>query len=334
MGGCMKNSAFTVEGATAGTQTGRESGHAATRLAAAIVALGMAAPLAPAIELREFIALPRPAPAHQVRYGAATSQAIDVFLPSGSGPHPVAIVIHGGCWADLPGANREQLRPLAAEWARRGVAVWSIGYRRANEQGGGYPSMYRDVAGAIDKLRVKSVRLGIDLRRSVLVGHSAGGHLALWAAARPSIAFDSPLSQHTDPLPIAHVVSVAGIGDLAAFAPRIPDTCGPGVRERLTGHGSDPFGDVSPARLALPGSIRSVVMVSGTADMLVPLHAARDYLRALSPQDAARVRLRDVAGAGHFDLVVPGTMASETVFEEVSRAVGLSTPTGMPEEAP
>lgn len=283
------------------------------------LALCALASSAGAVELREFLALPKTVPTHAISYGAAPSQGIDVFLPAGRGPHPVAILIHGGCWSDFPGAGREQLRPLAADWARRGIAVWSIGYRRANEAGGGYPHLYRDVATAVDRLRSEAPGLGIDTQRSVLAGHSAGGHLALWAASRTRLPPGSPLQQSGEPLPVRGVVSIAGVGDLAAFAPRLPGNCGRGILEKLSGGGPDAYADVSPAQLGLPELVRSVVMVSAAHDRIVPLRAARDYRNALDAGAASRVRLRDVAGAGHFDLVTPGTPASEAVFEEVQR---------------
>ena len=287
----------------------------------ALSALALCALTAPAgaADLKDFLALPRPAPTHEIRYGAAQSQGIDVFLPAGRGPYPVAILIHGGCWSDFPGAGREQVRSLAADWARRGIAVWSIGYRRANEADGGYPNLYLDVAAAVDRLRSEAPRLGIDMMRSVLAGHSAGGHLALWAASRTRLPAGSPLHQSSEPQPVRGVVGMAGVGDLAAFAPRLPGSCGRGILERLSGGGSDAYADVSPARLGLPDFIRSVVMVSATDDQIVPLRAARDYRNALPAKAASRVRLRDVAGAGHFDLVTPGTPALEAVLEEVQR---------------
>lgn len=281
------------------------------------LALGVLTSTAGAVELKDFLALPQPTPTQQISYGAAPSQGIDVFLPTGPGPHPVAILIHGGCWSDFPGAGREQVRALAADWARRGVAVWSIRYRRANEAGGGYPNLYLDVATAVDRLRSEAPRLGIDTRRSMLAGHSAGGHLALWAASRTRLPATSPLRQAGEPLPVRGVVSIAGVGDLAAFAPRLPGSCGRGILQRLMGGGSDPYADVSPSRLGLPENVGSVVMVSATDDRIVPLRAARDYRNALPAEAAGRVRLRDLTGAGHFDLVTPGTPAFEAVFEEV-----------------
>lgn len=290
-------------------------------MAAALACLGAFPLAAQAVDLKEFLALPKPAPTHTLRYGAAPSQGIDVFLPAGKGPHPVAILIHGGCWSDFPGAGREQVRALAAEWARRGIAVWSIGYRRANEAGGGYPNLYLDVATAVDLLRTEGPKLGLDLRRSVLTGHSAGGHLALWAASRSKLPAASPLRQAAEPLAVRHVVSMAGIGDLSAFAPRMAGSCGRGILERLSAGGSDPFADVSPSRLGLPAAVASVVMVSAAEDQIVPVWSARDYRTALPADAAARVRLRDIADAGHFDLVAPGTPAFEAVFEEIRRAV-------------
>src|SRR3712207_3162077 len=124
-------------------------------------------------------------------------------------------------WMNIQGAGREQLRHLGPELTRRGIAVWSIGYRRADEPGGGYPGTFQDVAQAIDRLRWDADRYGLDLTRTVLAGHSAGGHLALWAAARRHLPAASPLHQ-PDPFVPSAVISLAGIGDLKAFARFVP----------------------------------------------------------------------------------------------------------------
>ncbi|HEY5801586.1 MAG TPA: alpha/beta hydrolase, partial [Burkholderiaceae bacterium] len=185
------------------------------------------------VSLAQFIAIERAAPTLQLAYGAAPSQQIDVFIPAGQGPHPVAVLIHGGCWSAAT-AGREQLRHLGAELARDGIAVWSIGYRRANEAGGGYPGTYLDVADGIDTLRTHATRHGLDLARSVLVGHSAGGHLALWAAARGGLERGSALYRAAPYTPHT-TIALAGIGDLAAFRPQIPVICGDGIAEPLLG---------------------------------------------------------------------------------------------------
>lgn len=108
------------------------------RPAAILALIAVSASLAPCVadpvELSTFIALARPAPTAVLQYGPSDLQAADLFLPSGDGPHPLAILIHGGCWS-VTTAGREQLRHIGAELARREIAVWSIGYRRANEFG-------------------------------------------------------------------------------------------------------------------------------------------------------------------------------------------------------
>ena len=157
------------------------------------------------IDIPAFMAIPRPAPMAEIRYGPEATQAIDLFLPAGSGLFPVVVLIHGGCWS-VKTAAREQLRHLGADLARRGIAVWSIGYRRADEVGGGYPGTYQDVGIAIDRLRDEARRYRLDLSRTVLVGHSAGGQPgALGCGPRSASghkrparrqAFRSPQSRH------------------------------------------------------------------------------------------------------------------------------------------
>jgi acetyl esterase/lipase len=271
------------------------------------------------VELAAFVALARPAPTVVLQYGAATSQGVDLFIPGGSGPHPVAILIHGGCWSGTT-AGREQLRHIGAELASLGIAVWSIGYRRTNEDGGGYPGTFQDVGLAIDRLRSDAARYHLDLSRTVLVGHSAGGHLALWAAARDSLPAASPLYDAKPFMPRS-IISLAGIGDLAAFARFVPVHCGPGVLEKLipATTSSDPYAEISPA--ALPAPKGPVVMISGILDRLVPPYAAHDYARAMRQKQATSPELVDIPGAGHFDLVTPGTRAWTEITRRIDAAL-------------
>jgi acetyl esterase/lipase len=297
-------------------------------LALTAMSISSALHAADPVELSAFVTLERPAPTAVLRYGTADSQAVDLFLPSGpSAPfgdraraHPVAILIHGGCWRDLPGAGREQLRHLGAELASLGIAVWSVGYRRADENGGGYPGTFQDVGSAIDRLRSEAGRYHLDLSRTVVVGHSAGGHLALWAAARDHLATRSPLYGPHPFLPGA-VISLAGIGDLKEFARFVPLACGPGIIERLVPatDSADPYAEVSPAELPPPRA--RVVMISGILDRLVPPYVADDYARAMRRKHATAVELVDIPGAGHFDLVTPGTAAWEEVRSRIVAAL-------------
>jgi acetyl esterase/lipase len=272
------------------------------------------------VEREVFAALERPKPAAVLQYGPASSQAVDVFLPSGKGPHPVAILIHGGCWRDLPAAGREQLRPIAAELAKQGIAVWSIGYRRADENGGGYPGTFHDVATAIDELPSQAALYKLDAARTVVVGHSAGGHLALWASVRDRLPSQSPLRSKDAFVPGA-VISLAGIADLKTFGRFVPLLCGPGILERLVPQRAlpDPYAEISPAQLPPPPG--RVVMVSGILDRLVPPYVADDYARLMRRTHSRTVTLIEIPGAGHFDLVTPGTPAWKEVESRIVEAL-------------
>jgi acetyl esterase/lipase len=272
-----------------------------------------------------FIALDRPSPAIELPYGTYPSQRIDIFMPVAKGPHPVAILVHGGCWT-IRTAGREQLRHLGADLAERGVAVWSVGYRRADEPGGGYPGTYLDVALAIDRVRSDAGKLDLDLRKVALVGHSAGGHLALWAAARHGLPTASPL-RAADPFIPSTVLSLAGIGDLKAFAPQVPTICGPGVLEPLTTHSENGqrepvFDEVSPAMLPAPDA--KIIMISGILDRLVPPYIAHDYTAALARKANISIDRVDIPDAGHFDLVTTGTTAWNIVRGHILDALGIS----------
>ena len=295
------------------------------RATAALIAASAATVVhADPVELDTFAALERPKPAAVLQYGPASSQAVDVFLPSGKGPYPVAILIHGGCWRDLPGAGREQLRPIAAELAKLGIAVWSIGYRRADESGGGYPGTFHDVATAIDELRSQAALYNLDASRTVVIGHSAGGHLALWASVRNRLPAHSPLRSADAFVPGA-VISLAGIADLKTFGRFVPLLCGPGIIERLVPERAspDPYAEISPAQLPPPPG--RVVMVSGVLDRLVPPYVADDYARVMRRTHSRAVTLIEISGAGHFDLVTPGTPAWKGIESRIVEALSTGT---------
>ena len=276
---------------------------------------GIASHAAQPVDIATFIGLPRPAPNTEVRYGPAPSQVIDVFLPVGPGPHPVALFIHGGCWSEKT-AGREQLRHIGAELVDRGIAVWNIGYRRANEPGGGYPGMYQDIGAAVDLLRTAAPGHNLDLARTVLVGHSAGGHLALWAAARSGLPTSSPL-RVPNPFAPSEIISLAGIGDIKASASSI---CGPDIAERLKPPPPfDPavnlYADISPVELPAPEA--HVVMFTGVLDRVVPPFVAFDYALAMRKKGKPTIELTHLPDAGHFDLVTTGT----TAWFEVRKAI-------------
>jgi acetyl esterase/lipase len=164
----------------------------------------------------EVNAIPAAPPDHTLSYGNDANQFGQLFLPQGRGPFPVAVVIHGGCWKKF--ADLKNTLPMSDALRKVGVATWNIEYRRVDNEGGGWPGTYRDIGAAIDYLRTIAAKYRLDLQHVVLVGHSAGGHLALWAAGRHRLAASSALYAK-NPLPVSGVVDLAGPGRLQTLQP-------------------------------------------------------------------------------------------------------------------
>lgn len=275
--------------------------YAVLAMAAALAAFALIRNGASGVSYEELLARTPPRADARIAYGSGSLQFGDLYLPTGRGPYPVIVLIHGGCWlAELPGL--ELVAPMAGGLRERGFAVWSIEYRRLGHEGGGYPGTFEDVAKAVDELRTLAPRYHLDLRRVVAVGHSAGGHLALWAAARRRLPPTSALYVR-DPLALRGAVSLAGIDDLQAYRASGSDACGgPSTIDRLVGHRADGFADTSPARL-LPLGVPQAI-VSGSHDGIVAARFGHDYARKAG---AAGDPIDDIEipGAGHFDLIDP-----------------------------
>lgn len=261
-------------------------------------------------------ARPYPAPDAEVAYAGLPVQVGDLFVPSGGGPHPVVVLLHGGCWrAEY---DRMYLRHLAGALRDDGVAVWLPEYRRLGESGGGWPGTFRDVGAAVDHLRVLAPTHRLDLRRVAVAGHSAGGHLALWVGARQTLLPSGDLAM-PDPLPVRGIVGLAAITDLATYAARTG--CGASVPLLLGGAPAEVPARVAMASpVALGGSAVPTWLVTGTRDPIVPA-AQSDALVAAQPRRA--IAVRPVEGAGHFELVAPWTTAWPVVRHAVREALGL-----------
>jgi acetyl esterase/lipase len=235
--------------------------------------------------------LRRPASRH--RYGEHPQQCCDLYQPAAGGPHPVAILLHGGYWQGP--YTKLVMQPLCHDLARRGYAAWNVEYRRLGSDGGGWPQTFDDVAAAIDLLaELTDARL--DLERVVLVGHSAGGQLALWAAGRRELPAAAPGAAPV--VTAARVLALAAVSDL----PRAGD---PAVK-LLGGSPSE-----VPERWAQADPMRRIPLgvpvglVHGTRDATVGVQRSRDYAAAAEAAGAP-VTLIETHG-DHRALIDPGS---------------------------
>jgi acetyl esterase/lipase len=243
-----------------------------------------------------------------VRYGDLPDHVADVWWPGAAagdqGPDLV-IVIHGGFWRAQ--YTREEVRPMCAALAAAGYVVAATEYRRTGPVGGGWPGLLDDVRAGLQALPglVSGVWSGAGpLGRTRLIGHSAGGHLALWAGSQVAVPR------------LSRVVSLGGVCDLARA-----DELGLGAQgDRGAVHaflgGSpaeqpDRYGAADPMRLPPPGV--PVVLIHGTEDTVVPVELSRRYA-AYAAAAGAQVELVELAGIEHFGPIDPLSPAWPTVL--------------------
>jgi acetyl esterase/lipase len=222
----------------------------------------------------------------RLRYGDQDSQFVDFFPPAEGAGRPLVVMIHGGFWRvryDLLHAA-----PLCEAFAAAGLATANIEYRRVGEVGGGWTGTFDDVKFAVGFAREHAAEFGGDGSRTVVVGHSAGGHLALWVAAE-----------------IPDLAGVVGLAPVASLHQTLSDNAVAG----LLGGGPDEvperYAAADPAR---PSRVPRV-LIHGTADDTVPIALSREY--------AAPARIIEIPGADHFSVIDPGHAAWRVVIGEV-----------------
>jgi acetyl esterase/lipase len=244
----------------------------------------------------ELYGLPPQAPDRTLSYGTDPLQVVDLWLPAGAGPHPVIVMIHGGCWQTRI-ATRDIMNWIAADLRGHGVAVWNVEYRGV-DRGGGYPGTYQDVGAAADMLRDKAKELGLDLKRSIAIGHSAGGHLALWLAARPALkAGDIIRGAH--PMPIEVAISQGGLPDLDAAMKDRGGACGTDAPAKMAG---GHLNETSPP--AMPVGRASQILFNNDRDRVAPPALATAYAQLMTARGVV-VQMIVTPDEGHVELVAP-----------------------------
>lgn len=256
------------------------------------------------LTVKDLLMLNPPSPDFTIPYGNSPFQFGQLRLPEVKGPYPVVVVIHGGCW--LAEYDLQHISPLAAEITKLGYATWSLEYRRLGNPGGGWPGTFEDIADGLDLLQTLAAKHDLDLQRVVTLGHSAGGHLALWAAARRQLSANSRLYRD-DPVPILGVVSLAGAGDLAR--PEFQDVCGQAVQKLMGGSSievPDRYAQGSPLDM-LPLGVTQI-LIQGGKDPIISLASGQDYL-AMARKKGDACTLVVLPDAGHYELVIPSSFA-------------------------
>jgi acetyl esterase/lipase len=251
------------------------------------------------VSAEDILSKPQPKPDERVAYGADTNQFLEVRLPRTKAPYPVLLNIHGGYWRakyDLAHTGH-----LCEALRNADVATFNIEYRRVGNAGGGWPGTFEDIRAALRFVQQEHLRFRLDLNRLVVMGHSAGGQLALCLAAHePSVR---------------HAISLAGVVDLKkGFRLNLSNAA---VAEFLGGSPEavpDHYREADPMELTIPHARQW--LIHGSEDDTVPPDFSRDYVIA-KKHAGESVELVEVPHAGHFGLIDP----SAEWFDQVKRAV-------------
>ena len=274
----------------------------------------------------------------RIAYGDTPTSYGELSIPGGTGPFPVVMLLHGGCWLASLGAM-EDYRRMAAALRGDGIATWNVEYSRVGHDHGGWPGTFRDLGGALDYVAVLAGAHPIDLARVVILGHSSGGHFGAWLAARPKLPDGSDIKGAPKVAPAGAVINDAFID------PRVIDSrgvdgelyCGEPIIERLIGgdpsEKTDRMREISPLEW-LPWGMPQAYVVSSGRYPVTPYRALAqgrttlempDY-PALARASGDPIEVEIVENAGHFDFIhEPGTEGFKAVHRAVVKlADGLS----------
>ena len=251
-------------------------------------------PVGPNVSFTQVLELPFRTSDYRISYGDDPLQFGQLWLP-GSDSLGLLVFIHGGCWLNVYGIDHAQA--AGAALASAGYAVWSLEYRRTGDSGGAWPGTFNDVVAGINKV-MDLAQYGVSTEQLALIGHSAGGHLAVLAGARSELLEVEP----------DLVVGVAAITDVVSYSlgdnscqQATPSFMGGSAEEREVA-----FYEANPGN---HGVHPVTVLLHGDVDQIVPLS------QASLPGAITRIS----EGVGHFDWVHPGTTAFRELLKTLAR---------------
>jgi len=264
--------------------------------------------------------LTRPAPPADARiaYGDAPQHVADLRRPPGDGPHPAAITIHGGYWRNR--YSLDYLGHLCAALTGLGLVTWNLEYRRVGDPGGGWPGTFHDVVNGSRYLLDHADELGVDRSRVVVLGHSAGGHLASWLASLVNVPPGSEIAAGS--LPLLAAVPIAGVLDLhRAWELHLSDDA---VVELLGGTAAEvPERYAAGSPMALTPPPVPALVIHGDWDDDVPIELSERYHTALQAMGAISA-MPPLPRMDHFDVVDPTSRAWPTMARAIQALLDLS----------
>jgi acetyl esterase/lipase len=260
----------------------------------------------------DILTLPPPPADARLAYGSDPNQFLDLRLPSSKGkskaPFPLIINIHGGYWRAK--YSLDHAGHLCAALAAKGLATANLEYRRVGNEGGGWPGTFADIRSAYHFLVQNAPRHNLESGKIVVMGHSAGGQLALCLGAHePSVT---------------RAVSLAGVVDLQrAYQLHLSNDAVVEFLRGTPGEVPDHYREADPMQLSIPQARQW--LIHGSLDEVVPPDFSRDYVstkQKRSGKEKEDARLLEIPGAGHFDLIDPRSQAREQVEETVLTLAG------------
>lgn len=252
-----------------------------------------------------------PSPADdRIAWGDAPQQFADLRRPDGDGPHPAVIAIHGGYWRNR--YSLDYMGHLCAALTSQGAITWNLEYRRVGDPGGGWPGTFQDIVAGTRHLLDLADELGVDPKRVVVVGHSAGGHLASWLT---SLRAAPDAGEDGQPPSLLAAVSLAGVLDLhRAWELHLSDDA---VVDLLGGAPEQvPERYIATSPLAMVPPRAPQFVMHGQKDEHVPIELSQRYAEATMRMGGVATML-SIPNADHFDVVDP----ESSVWAEVASTV-------------
>jgi acetyl esterase/lipase len=254
----------------------------------------------------DILTLPPPPADARIAYGTDPNQFLDLRLPSPKtklGPYPLLVNIHGGFWRAK--YSLDHAGHLCAALAAKGVATANLEYRRVGNEGGAWPGTFSDIRAAYNFLVQNSPNHNFDSQKIIVMGHSAGGQLALCLASHETS--------------VTRVISLAGVINLQrAYQLHLSNDAVVEFMHGTPSEVTDHYREADPMQLSIPQAKQW--LVHGSTDDTVPVDFSRDYVAAKQKstgKEKEDVHLLEVAGASHIDVIDPHSAAWKQVEELV-----------------